>query len=1463
MGRLGPGLGGRAALAFCAAALTLPAAALAAFPDGPASESPRLDTPNDPDFDRCEADDAQTPDLECRTYFEEQYGLFGFRPDSAYSGALGVPPTEYSDCSQLDAQGRAANVAAGDPQCSMISGIRADTAWKRTTGDPATVIAILDTGIRWQDRELVEQIHLNREELPLPQADRSVPLGGGPACATFTAAYNANGDANGAFNVRDYACDSRVEVSDGAGDGDADSFLESSDLIAAFSDGVDDDSNGYTDDIAGWDFFDDDNDPNDVSSCCSANGHGSGRAREAAARTNNATGGAGICPDCQIMPLRIWDSFVVPTDFNAMGVVYAADNGASVVEVANGGLTNTRFSRRAYSYADDRGLSLMSVSSDINSANHNYPTNYDEAVYVAGALPDSAPFDTCEGLGGLPGVGDLPSPPEEYSSGCTELLGLLDGFLGVSGVPILANLAPPTTSFFRNANLTQYGGKADIVLMGATGSENTGQASGAAALLASYGREVFGVANPLSGNEIRQLLTMTAEDVLSANTGSIGPADKAATGWDPHFGYGRVNLAAATERIEQERIPPEAEIDSPDWFAPINVDRLPAAGLEVHGHAAAPHSDSEQGVGDWELEYACGADALDADFEPLPDAGGGFIEGTGPVDGLLGTIPVELLAELADTCDGSVANDAGRPTGTLSEPWPANPYPEPDPERHSFQIRLTVHEQGDDANIGRYRKALFAYRDDGNLLGWPRPIADADSDAGRLVSGSGGEVSTRLFDPDGDNRLEVIEASSSGAISVLGADGEPSPSFNGGQPVRTEPLAVAAAHGTPAAIGGEPLETPRVPAIGDIDGDLEPDLVTTAGERAYAWDRTGEPLPGFPVRIDPELSEPCKPGAPDPCFAPRDRAITSDNHIKRGIFGSPALADLDGDGRLDIVTGSFDQHVYAWDGDGDPLPGWPVKVASAGAVGAEIATSPAIAQLDGEGPPEVVIATNEVVPGEPAFPTSLFELTSAFLGSATGANPVYALHGDGTEVEGWPVMVGVAAGDLLPLVLPGHDAAVLDSDGDGDDEVVVSAATSLGAGGTRLVDGDGTTVQDFESLAGNSVDTGPVLNLADYASIGALSGDQPSVVKGGLTLNGAANLLAPNQNLPFAHVVQAWDPASGAGLPAYPRATDDFQLVSQPAIANVGGGDDRHFLYGTGLYQLHAYGTGGLEPEGWPKFLGGWIQATPAVGDVNADGDLEVSALTREGFSFLWETGTPACESGAGATTNEEWWTFHHDEHGTANYGHDARPPGTAGALEAGDVAPDGSVTLTWTEPGDDWLCGSADRFRVLLAERPIARAADGDLALAGEAAGPVGGAQQAVLDAATLGDATHAAILYRDDAGNWGLIRSVALPERGGGRERCTNRVAGTSEDDRLRGTPAADRIIGKGGNDRLRGKRGDDCLVGGGDRDTHAGGAGDDTIRARGNARDVVSCGPGEDRAFVDRRDRVRGCETVRRKR
>jgi hypothetical protein len=107
------------------------------------------------------------------------------------------------------------------------------------------------------------------------------------------------------------------------------------------------------------------------------------------------------------------------------------------------------------------------------------------------------------------------------------------------------------------------------------------------------------------------------------------------------------------------------------------------------------------------------------------------------------------------------------------------------------------------------------------------------------------------------------------------------------------------------------------------------------------------------------------------------------------------------------------------------------------------------------------------------------------------------------------------------------------------------------------------------------------------------------------------------------------------------------------------------------------------------------------------------------------------------------------------------------------------------------------------------------------------------------------------------------------------TKRVAprtfsGTARNDRLVGTPSGDLLYGRAGNDLLLGGGGNDVLYGGTGNDTLDGGKaadrlyagpGNDVLRARDGVRDVVDCGPGRDLAFVDRLDRVSGCETVKR--
>jgi dienelactone hydrolase len=98
---------------------------------------------------------------------------------------------------------------------------------------------------------------------------------------------------------------------------------------------------------------------------------------------------------------------------------------------------------------------------------------------------------------------------------------------------------------------------------------------------------------------------------------------------------------------------------------------------------------------------------------------------------------------------------------------------------------------------------------------------------------------------------------------------------------------------------------------------------------------------------------------------------------------------------------------------------------------------------------------------------------------------------------------------------------------------------------------------------------------------------------------------------------------------------------------------------------------------------------------------------------------------------------------------------------------------------------------------------------------------------------------------------------------KRGRDRLVGSSEGDSLRGRGGRDVLRGRGGRDCLSGGKGADRLNGGDDGDDLKGGPGGDRLDARDGDADSVRCGPGRDRAKVDARDRVRGCERVREKR
>ncbi|HEX5225891.1 MAG TPA: S8 family serine peptidase, partial [Solirubrobacteraceae bacterium] len=445
----------------------------------------REDTPNDPDYDQAEPDTQQPPERRSSNFYSERFDLFGFPSQLTPNAIYTVGPH------------------AGKP---MVAGFNASGAWKAERGRRDVVIAILDDGIDWGNRGLRRQIHLNTGELPYPErAD-------GSSCG----AYDCNGD--GIVNVEDFAQDPRVSLSY-AGRAGPGGLITAQDLIHAFGDcqidetshlvvqcasgsHSDNDGNGYANDIAGWNFFDNNNEPADLSSYFAAFHHGTGRAADAAEQGNDGEGSIGVCPDCQIMPIRTWDTFVSDANDFALGMVYATDNGAKVLEGANGSLYHSAFAEAASQYAYDHGVVQTYSGDDLNTADHNYPADYGHAMLIQGTVTDT------EGLG-------------EEASQWVEA----EKLCGTAGLQSCLGSNLPVSTFFRGANTTQYGGKSSIAMQGPTGSVNTSKASGAAGLVVSAGLD-RGVA--LTPDETRELLEQTAERVLSPNTLGAGVPDPGA-----------------------------------------------------------------------------------------------------------------------------------------------------------------------------------------------------------------------------------------------------------------------------------------------------------------------------------------------------------------------------------------------------------------------------------------------------------------------------------------------------------------------------------------------------------------------------------------------------------------------------------------------------------------------------------------------------------------------------------------------------------------------------------------------------------------------------------------------------------------------------------------------------------------------------------------------------------------------
>ncbi|MCX7785527.1 MAG: T9SS type A sorting domain-containing protein [candidate division WOR-3 bacterium] len=288
------------------------------------------------------------------------------------------------------------------------------------------------------------------------------------------------------------------------------------------------------------------------------------------------------------------------------------------------------------------------------------------------------------------------------------------------------------------------------------------------------------------------------------------------------------------------------------------------------------------------------------------------------------------------------------------------------------------------------------------------------------------------------------------------------------------------------------------------------------------------------------------------------------------ILSSPVLADLDGNGKKEIILGTTNMNLHIWNGDGTPYPNFPKFLSS------EIRS--AVAITDTLNPQIVVLGSD---------------------------NRLFLINSDGTYASGFPI--NLSHSPLYNLSPP----VVGDIDRDGVKEII-AIATCENNCRLFVVDLNGTVKYSSPEIIHRPVLSAPA--LADIDNDGFLE-----VIIAGKNKIYAFNYNGTLQtNYPFAQdstvtITQLLD----GWLISYEIP---FVFNSSPIPVDINNDSYLDFVIGSpksGILGLD--GRNGRMFNYFPVATVGSVSATPLVFDFDIDNDLEIAVGSDVGIFYVWD----------------------------------------------------------------------------------------------------------------------------------------------------------------------------------------------------------------------------------------------------